>query len=160
MPNPFGTRDDWTHPGLRAIVLLHEKEMRRFMQAWRRAHDARFVPPESTDQDTARLENLLFHVLRAGGYYLEEVCRMLDLPDPGLPEPPTLERILDVGPTYFEELLTGWHTPLRDVTQRQADLVTGEVSWGVTYCVDALLEHAVMHPMRHTLQLDEWWAGR
>ena len=26
-------------------------------------------------------------------------------------------------------------------------------AWGVDYCIDAMLEHAVMHPLRHTAQL-------
>jgi hypothetical protein len=27
--------------------------------------------------------------------------------------------------------------------------------WNVHYCIDAMLEHAVMHPIRHTFQLQE-----
>ena len=26
-------------------------------------------------------------------------------------------------------------------------------NWGVNYCIDAMLEHAVMHPIRHEFQL-------
>ena len=26
--------------------------------------------------------------------------------------------------------------------------------WKVTYCIDGMLEHAVMHPIRHRVQLE------
>jgi hypothetical protein len=32
--------------------------------------------------------------------------------------------------------------------------------WGVNYCVDAMLEHAVMHPERHRFQLLELMGAR
>jgi hypothetical protein len=28
-------------------------------------------------------------------------------------------------------------------------------NWGTDYCIEAMLEHAVMHPIRHEFQLKE-----
>lgn len=79
MSHPLGTRDDWAHPGVRALLLLHERELQRLLETWRRAVAAGVQVPPTDDEDVASL--------------------------------------------------------------------------------DALLEHAVAHPMRHTLQLESWLKG-
>jgi len=44
------------------------------------------------------------------------------------------------------------------VKPEQLDGVEARSRWGVSYSVDAMLEHAVMHPMRHAFQIEGWLA--
>ena len=58
--------------------------------------------------------------------------------------------------SHLEHLRERWRTSLADVEEERFDHPTHTSGWGVDYCVDAMLEHAVMHPMRHRFQLEEW----
>jgi uncharacterized damage-inducible protein DinB len=155
MQTTVGPREAWTYAGARALVHLHEVELRRFMGVWQQAKSAGVCMPAGSDAHAASLDTLLFHVLRAAGAYMAGLCQWLDLPAPDLPTPPVLEHVADEGAQHLDDLLAVWRTTLTGVTEEQVERTTGETPWGVTYCVDALLEHAVMHPMRHSLQLEQ-----
>jgi hypothetical protein len=48
-----------------------------------------------------------------------------------------------------------WRTPLRDVGDDQLETPEYPSEWQTRYSIDAMLEHAVMHPIRHAFQLEE-----
>ena len=58
--------------------------------------------------------------------------------------------------SYLEHVLEKWRTPLLEVgtTDYLTDTLENHV-WQTRYCIDAMLEHAVMHPIRHAFQLEE-----
>ena len=59
----------------------------------------------------------------------------------------------------MEHVLEQWRTPLRDVSDDR--LETPEYpSRRQTRCIDAMLEHSVMHPIRHAFQLEDLMADR
>ena len=60
---------------------------------------------------------------------------------------------------YLEHLIERWRLPLAGVEESRIELVERPCRWGPTYCVSAMLEHAVMHPLRHRFQLEEALAG-
>jgi hypothetical protein len=76
------------------------------------------------------------------------ICEQLQLPDPGLEKNPN------------PDVLTAWEKPLRELTEEQADSKVYTSRWGTAYCIDAMLEHAVMHPIRHSRQLEELMATK
>jgi len=45
------------------------------------------------------------------------------------------------------------------LTEERADLPAYPSRWGTPYSIDAMLEHAVMHPIRHAYQLEKLMAG-
>ena len=55
---------------------------------------------------------------------------------------------------YLAHVLDRWDGPLRALTEDEADRPVYPSRWGTGYCIDAMLEHAVMHPIRHELQLE------
>jgi hypothetical protein len=57
-------------------------------------------------------------------------------------------------------VLGGWREPLRAVGGEHFDRPEYASSWGTLYCIDAMLEHAVMHPLRHRFQLEELLAAQ
>ena len=60
----------------------------------------------------------------------------------------------EAGP-YAERLLEAWKEPLKNIPPERFFKKAYISPWGVPYCIDAMLEHAVMHPTKHRFQLEE-----
>jgi uncharacterized damage-inducible protein DinB len=138
-------------------VLLHEQELLSFIQTWQSARELGLVLPASDDPNCASLDTLLWHVLWWARDYMIWTCEKLELPDPGIkvtPQPDTIVAELD---SYVEHLLERWREPLSNTPEDSFYKIQHKTRWGIDYPVEALLEHAVVHPMRHRLQLQELW---
>ncbi|MFG0315939.1 MAG: hypothetical protein ACF8XB_01605 [Planctomycetota bacterium JB042] len=150
----------YRHAGARALVLLHERELRAFVDRWRAARAVDLTLPASDDPNYASLDHLLAHVLRCARSYLTWSCEQLGLDDPGVrPEPPAAS-IAAEADAYLEHVLERWRTPLKDLTEEASEHPEYPSLWGPRYCIDAMLEHAVMHPIRHRFQLESLLEGR
>jgi len=138
------------------MVLLHEEHLRRFVQTWRRALAASVSLPPTADPNYSSLGALGRHVLSAAGGYLVWMCEMLRLPDPGIRPAPDATSVIRDAEGYMEHVLERWRAePLRDVSDDQLETPEYPSRWQTRYCIDSMLEHAVMHPIRHAFQLDE-----
>lgn len=146
--------EGYRHRGARALVLLHERELRAFLATFRRAQAWGVALPETDDPDYASLDALLRHVLGAAGRYLTWSAKVLGLPDPGVAPVPALDAIDAEAEAYLEHVLDRWWTPLHDVPEARFEEVYPS-NWGTRFSVEAMLEHALAHPMRHALQLEE-----
>jgi hypothetical protein len=140
---------------VRALILLHDEHLRRFLVVWNQAQAASVALPRTDDPNYVSLETLLHHVLGAARRYMTWMCEVLELPDPQirmLPDPAALSR---EAVSYMEHVLEQWRTPLLEVGDDR--LLTPEYPsrWQTRYCIDAMLEHAVMHPIRHAFQLEQ-----
>jgi hypothetical protein len=144
----------YRHRGARALVLLHERELRAFLVTFRRAQAWGVALPETADPDYASLDALLRHVLGAAGGYLKWSTKVLDLPAPGVDHVPPVEAIDAEAEAYLEHVLDRWWSPLRDVPEERFE-EAHKSNWGTPFSVEAMLEHAVVHPMRHSFQLEE-----
>ncbi|MDR3667929.1 MAG: hypothetical protein P4L35_13890 [Ignavibacteriaceae bacterium] len=143
----------YNYKGARSLTLLHEDHMKSFLRAWEKAKTANIKLPETEDEDYQSLETILFHVLRASMRYMVWICSKLNLSDPQIDPPPPLSEIQLKSGEYLKHLLKRWRLPLVDVPE---DLFFGtsyKSNWGDEFCIDAMLEHAVMHPIRHEFQL-------
>lgn len=145
---------------VRALVLLHEEHLRRFVAAWRRALAASVRLPVTDDPAYVSLEALGQHVLRSAGGYMVWMCEMLELPNPEIQPAPDVAAIVGEADEYLEHVLERWRAPLRDVSNEQLETPEYPSRWDTRYCIDAMLEHAVMHPIRHAFQLEELIKGR
>jgi hypothetical protein len=81
------------------------------------------------------------------------ICTQLNLPDPKIDEAPLPEVVVENAESYLEYLIDRWKFPLKDVPPELFENKVYKSNWGVEYSVDAMLEHAVMHPIRHEFQL-------
>lgn len=140
---------------VRAMVLLHEEHLRRFMATWRRALAASVSLPETEDPAYISLEDLGRHVLKSAGGYMVWMCEVLELPDPGIKAAPDAAAIVREAEEYMEHVLERWWAPLCDVGNERLETPEYPSHWQTRYCIDAMLEHAVMHPIRHAFQLEE-----
>ena len=143
------------------MVLLHEEHLRRFVRTWRLALANAVTLPPTADPAYASLGALGRHVLGAAGGYLVWMCEMLTLPDPGVRPAPDTTAIIREADDYMEHVLEQWRAaPLRGVSDDQLEAPEYASRWRTRYCIDSMLEHAVMHPIRHAFQLDELIKGR
>ena len=145
----------YRYRGARALVLLHDAEMRRCVTVWREAKAQNVTLPETSDEDYVSLEHLLLHILRASRGYLVWICKQLELPDPGIRPAPDVAAVEREAEGYLEHVLERWRGPLGGVPERAFEPAVYLSNWGTPYCIEAMLEHAAMHPLRHRFQLGE-----
>jgi uncharacterized damage-inducible protein DinB len=148
------TAEGYKYAGAQALVALHAQHLRAFMATWRRADSAAVELPPTTDPAYASREALLAHVLSCAARYLTWICEKLELVAPNLEEHPEPEGFAARADEYLEDVLAAWERHLRELTAEMADRRVYQSWWGVPYCIDAMLEHAVMHPIRHAYQLE------
>ena len=138
------------------MVLLHEEHLRRFVQTWRQALAASVSLPQTADPNYSSMGVLGRHVLSAAGGYLVWICQVLTLPDPAIRPAPDADAIIRDANDYMEHVLERWRAePLRGLADDQLETPEYPSRWQTRYCIDSMLEHAVMHPIRHAFQLDE-----
>lgn len=140
--------------GVASLTQLHETHMRRFLAVWREAKAQGLTLHVKGDPDYASLESLLVHVVGCARGYMVWICKVLELPDPGMAAVPPANEIEGVLDEYVDKILEQWEGPLCDVASSRLHRDAYRSTWGVLYCIDAMLEHAVMHPVRHTFQLE------
>ena len=139
--------------GARALVLLQDAALREFVATWREAKARNLSLPAVEDPDYQSLDALLRHLLRAARGYMVWMCEQLGLPDPGIE--PVPDDVAADPEAYMDHVLERWRTPLAGVEEKAFHEKLYRSRWGVEYCIDAMMEHAAIHPMRHTLQLRE-----
>ena len=146
---------NYKYRGMRALVLLHEKHLRQFLDVWKEAKAADVNLPETEDDNYASLEALLQHVLGAAAWYLKTICETLELSDPGLEPPPGVETIGAEVDTYVKHVLECWRLPLVGIEEEQCYEPVFTTHEGGKLDLECKLEHAVTHPIRHEFQLRE-----
>ncbi len=143
------------YTGARAMILLHEHHLRSFVESWRAAKASNLSLPQTSDPSYASLDHLLRHLFSAARRYMLWMCEMLDLPIPEIEPAPDVDTIESRADTYLEHLLRSWRHPLSGVKEDRFYKPEYLAPWKVRYCIDAMLEHAVMHPVRHRFQLTQ-----
>ncbi len=154
LPEP----DSHTYRGARALVALHERELRAFVPVWRRFSATGLSLPATDDEDYLSNEHLLLHVLRAAGRYLTWMCRQLGLPDPEVAAAPDVSEVAERADEFMEHVLERWRGALEAVPAARFEDKAYVSNWGAPMTIESMLEHAFTHPARHTFQLEELMA--
>lgn len=145
---------DYKYRGARACVLMHEQFMQDFLDLWWAAKSAEIQLPQTEDPDYQSLDHLLAHVFRAGRGYMTWMCEKLGLPDPGILPAPSAEEVEEQCDEYLDHLSERWREPLANIPEDAFNAVH-KSRWGVEMAIESMMEHAVMHPLRHSFQLEE-----
>ncbi len=144
---------------VRSCVELHEIEMRRFHDTWL-AFRASGTPLPATDDATYQSnEHIAGHVLRSSRNYLTWIGECVKRPVIDLDPETHPVAIAGRSAAFMEEVLAGWRRHLALLEDRELAPVTYKSRWGEDYNIEQMLEHAVVHPMRHRIQLERLEAG-
>ena len=142
--------------GVRALVHLQMAEMDRLFVVWKQAKRAGVKLPRTTDPAYQSIDLLMRHPLRSCRGYLTWLCEVLGRPDPRVPDPPEAERVAAQGAAYLKVLAKAWEKHMSWMPGEVLDSFdTHNARWGAPMTVEAMFEHAVVHPMRHRFQLEE-----
>lgn len=144
---------DFAYGGAAVLVELHERHLEEFHEVWLEADRFGVELPPTSDPNYASRATLLAHVLGCATRYLSWICQQLGLPEPEIEEYPDPDGLTGRSRDYLEEVLAAWRPALVSLTEERAYAPAHPARWGTPYCIDAMLEHAVMHPIRHTHQL-------
>ncbi len=139
---------------VRNLVELHERELRAFLATWKRfVASGAPMPDAHGDEDYASRERLAGHVLLAACGYLtrtgEWVGRQVTDVDPS--QDPTA--VAGRAAAIAEDVLGAYRRHLAALTSEELESKHA-TRMGLLISVELLLEHAVVHPMRHRVQLE------
>ncbi len=147
--------DHYASNAARALVLMHEEELRRFVALWKSAASQEVKLPKTSDPDYASMGTLLRHVLKCARFYVLWMTEKLELPQPEIEKPPASNRIAEDCDRYTEHVLEAWRSALATVSDRVIDREAWPAPWKTPFTIDSMLEHATIHPQRHGFQLRE-----
>jgi len=140
---------------VRSLVELHETELRSFLATWKRFKASGKPMPEAHgDADYESPERLVAHAQGAARGYLLWIREVLEQPvtDLELIRDPAV--IVPQLEAFMEETLAGWRRHLAPLEDAQLGPTQYKSRWGELFTIDQMLEHAVVHPMRHRIQLE------
>lgn len=111
----------------------------------------------SPEPDTVSIQAISVHVIRCAHGYASAIRKVRDLPRISVPEvdiptPSALRPLLATELRYTEGALEG----LYDAPEEVFTCLTFQVSWGPTYDPEMMLEHAIVHLLRHRRQIERW----
>jgi uncharacterized damage-inducible protein DinB len=145
---------------VRSLVDLHEREMRSFLEVWRRFVAADLPMPEALgDKSYESRERLIGHVLMAARGYLTRIGEWVGRPVSDVDGSQDPSEIAGRAATFADEVLAAYGRHLAEVTNEELEPQVHRTRWGELMSVENLLEHAVVHPMRHRIQLERMLEG-
>jgi hypothetical protein len=140
---------------VRSLVELHERELPAFVATWRRfARSGKPMPEAYGDPAYESPDHLVSHVQGSARGYLLWVWEVLERPIEGLPLTRDPAMIVPRLEAFMAETLDGWRTHLAALENEQLAPRQYLSRWGEPHTIEQMLEHAVVHPMRHRIQLE------
>jgi uncharacterized damage-inducible protein DinB len=139
---------------VRSCVELHEIELRRFCDVWETFRASGIPLPKTDDPSYQSAEHLGGHVFRAARNYLTWIGECVKRPATDLDPDTDLVRIALKGRAFVDEVLAAWRRHLSLLEDAELAPTAYKSRWGEDYNIEQMLEHAVVHPMRHRIQLE------
>jgi len=140
---------------IRSLLELHEAELRAFLATWRRYARAGLPMPEAHgDEDYASIDRLGTHVLKAARSFLARVTEWLGRPASDLDMAEDVKDLSARADAFTDALLEAYGRHLASATDEEMGAWIHKTRQGNPISIEMLLEHAVVHPMRHRVQLE------
>lgn len=140
---------------VRSLVELHERELRSFLEVWHRFVASGLPLPESHgDPDYESHERLVGHVLMAARGYMTRIGEWVGRPVTDVDASTEPNDVAGRTATFADDVLAGYRRHMALVTTEELEPQAHRTRWGELMSVENLLEHAVVHPMRHRIQLE------
>ena len=140
---------------VRSLMELHERELPAFVATWRKfVQSGKPMPEALGDPDYENPDRLVAHVQAAARSYLLWIWEVLERPIEGLPRIRDHAIIIPRLDAFMAETLDGWRRHLAPLENEHLSPNQYLSRWGEPHTIEQMLEHAVVHPMRHRIQLE------
>ncbi|HVG31434.1 MAG TPA: DinB family protein [Pyrinomonadaceae bacterium] len=159
-----GIRDSYRSGALGALMDEYERaasELGSLIEQIPEDDFARIVDAQTKDDDCRSVQTIMSHVVRAAYGYADYIREQFAIASTR-PQSKLLSRQeslkqLDAALLYTVETLEGkWEMSGEDIS---ATVIN--TRWGAVYDVEGLLEHAVVHILRHRRQIEKFiWQGK
>jgi hypothetical protein len=143
---------------VRSCVELHEIEIDRFLDTWDAFRASGLPLPKTDDPRYESPDHLRGHVCRAARNYLVWIGECVERPVTDLDSDTDLLAIARKGRPFVDEVLAAWRRHLALLEDAELAPHVFKSRWGDDYNIEQMLEHAVVHPMRHRIQLERLMA--
>ena len=144
-----------------SLVELHEREMQSFLEVWKRFVATDLPMPEAHgDESYQSRETLAAHLVRAARGYLTRIGEWVGRPVTDVDDIQDPHEVAERLSELTDNILSAYRRHLSEITDQELEPQTHRTRWGDLYSVEMLLEHAVVHPMRHRIQLARILEGR
>ena len=114
------------------------------------------VDSQTKDEDCRSIQTIMSHVVRAGYGYADYIREQLSIASTR-PQPKLLSRResleqLEAALRYTEQTLEGrWEMSAEEISG-----IVIKSRWGAVYDAEGLLEHAIVHILRHRRQIERF----
>jgi uncharacterized damage-inducible protein DinB len=135
-------------------------ELARVVEQIPEADFVRVVDAQTNDEDCRSVQTIMSHVVNAGYGYADYLRGAFDIPSTRPPRGllSRRESLEGLGAMlgYTAQTLEGrW-----EMTDDETKATSIRSGWGVTYDAEQLLEHAIVHVLRHRRQIEKFlWQG-
>ena len=116
---------------------------------------SKIIDPDTQDENGRSIQAVLHHVVRAGYGYATAIRNATgdpsERPNPPAPTPGDIQN-------HMREMMAFTEATLEDkwtLTDPEIMKITVDAPWGVTYDMEQLLEHAIVHVLRHRRQIEK-----
>lgn len=154
-----GMRQSYREGAVGALMDEYERavwELRRLVERIPEEDVVRVVDARTGDEDCRSVQTIMSHVVFAGYGYADYLRQVFSIPSTRPPRallsPRESLEHLDAMLAYTAETLEGrWR-----MTDEEIAGVVINSGWGVRYDAEQLLEHAIVHVLRHRRQIEKF----
>jgi uncharacterized damage-inducible protein DinB len=135
-------------------------ELKNIIEKTSEADYLKICDDRTDDEDCRSIQTIMSHVVRACYGYANYMRQAFGM-DSNVSQPAPTEKNevldrLDSAMKYTAETLEGrWQMPDEEI-----NATTIHTRWGVTYDLEQMLEHAIVHILRHRRQIEKFLAGK
>lgn len=152
-------RENYREGAIGALMDEYERavwELRRLVERIADTDALRVVDATTEDEDCRSVQTVMSHVVNAGYGYADLLRREFSVPSTRPPKallsPREYVEQLDAVLAYTAETLEGrWR-----MTDKEIMGTVINSGWGPRYDAEQLLEHAVVHVLRHRRQIEKF----
>lgn len=156
-------RETYRSGAIGALMDEYERaasELRRLIERIPEDDFVRVVDAQTNSEDCRSVQTIMSHVVRAGYSYADYIREQFSIPSTRpqstlLSRQESLEQ-LDAALRYTAQTLDGrWEMSYEEISRTVI-----RSRWGVVYDVESLLEHAIVHILRHRRHIEKFiWRG-
>jgi uncharacterized damage-inducible protein DinB len=154
-------REAYRNGAIGALMDEYERaaaELRRLIERIPEDDFVRVVDSETKDEDCRSVQTIMSHVVRAAYGYADYIREQFSITSTR-PQPKLLSR--EESFEQFNESLKYTVQTLEGKWEMSSDEISATViktRWGAVYDVEGLLEHAIVHILRHRRQIERFVA--